>query len=106
WLFQIAANVWKERWRRESARSEVEAAAGTSVRHATDSPDFHVGQREHLEQVWTFVQTLPEVQRRVLMLNVLENLSHQQIADCLGTSVGSVKTSLSIARAKLRERFP
>jgi RNA polymerase sigma-70 factor (ECF subfamily) len=106
WLFQIAANVCKERWRREARRSEFEMTA--LQRHPQTSaatPVDIVGHREHLDRIWQFVQTLPETQRHVLLLNVWEQLTNSEIAERIGISLGSVKSSLSIARSKLREHF-
>lgn len=106
WLFQIAANVCKERWRRELRRSEFEwKAVEQHAQPPTATPDEIVSQREHLERIWQFVQTLPETQRLVLLLNVWERLTHAEIADRIGISASSVKTSLSIARSKLRLHF-
>lgn len=106
WLSQIVANVCRERWRKNASLPVTSA----------DDPDQHVdsrtqtapeivGQREHLQQVWSFVQTLPAMQRDVLLLCVVEGLSHEQIAQRLNTTTGSVKVSLSTARARLRTRF-
>ncbi|MBL8889045.1 MAG: RNA polymerase sigma factor [Planctomycetaceae bacterium] len=106
WLCQIVTNVCRERWRK----------LGSALNASTDDPDQHidarsptapeiVGQREHLEQVWAFVQTLPAMQRQVLLMCVVEGLSHEQIAQRLNTTTGSVKVSLSNARSRLRARF-
>lgn len=106
WLFQIAANLYRERWRREGRRAEVEAtAARDPFSPAGQTPTEIASHREHLEQVWKFVEELPDLQRQVLLLNVWERLSHAEIATRLGMSLGSVKTSLSIARRKLRKHF-
>lgn len=106
WLFQIAVNICKERWRREARRLEVELqACQRDSARPTSNPVDIASQHEHLQRVWAFVETLPKTQRDVLLLNVWERLKHRQIADRLGISEASVKSSLSIARSKLRNHF-
>lgn len=46
---------------------------------------------------------LPEAYRLVFNLHVLEDYSHQEIAEMLSISVSSSKTQLFRAKAKLRE---
>jgi RNA polymerase sigma factor (sigma-70 family) len=106
WLCQIVTNVCRERWRK-AASSPIESTTDPNlhVDGRTPTPPEIVGQREHLEQVWAFVKTLPAMQRDVLLLHVVERLSHEQIAQQLKTTPGSVKVSLSNARTKLRTRF-
>lgn len=48
---------------------------------------------------------LPENQRVALLLNRLEGLSYQEIADVLDVSVGAVKSLLHRARHTLRDRL-
>ncbi len=106
WLFQIAANVFKQWWRKRQREARVE----TVLRHqAIDrcqvwQPDT-LAQREHLQQVWTFLQSLPDRQRDVLLLSIRESLSPAEIAQRLGLHVGNVRSHLCEARAKLRARF-
>jgi RNA polymerase sigma-70 factor (sigma-E family) len=48
------------------------------------------------------VDRLPERQRATLILRYYEDLSEAQIADRLGVTVGTVKSTISRATAKLR----
>jgi len=106
WLCKILTNVCRERWKKNRVSADT-TTVDPELHVDTRSPTAEtiVGQREHLKQVWEFVKTLPKMQREVLVLNVVERLTHEQIAHRLNTTVGSVKVSLSAARAKLRGRF-
>lgn len=106
WLFRIAANIVREWWRKQGRRAVHEEAAGAAVNRANDRRvDDSLAQREHLQNVWSFVQGLPEKQRQVLILRVVEQCSIPQIAEQLHISRGAVRVNLSHARAKLRAKF-
>ena len=51
--------------------------------------------------VWAAVRDLPDRQRACVVLRYYEDLSEAQIADVLDCAVGTVKSQLSKARAKL-----
>ncbi|MEM9836420.1 MAG: sigma-70 family RNA polymerase sigma factor [Bacteroidota bacterium] len=54
------------------------------------------------EQLYLFVEQLPEVQRRCVTLFYFEKRTYQQIADSLQLPLGSVKTALQTGKRKLR----
>ena len=49
------------------------------------------------------IQTLPPDQRATLVLSDVQGFSYQEIADMTGVSLGTVKSRLSRARARLRD---
>ena len=53
-------------------------------------------------QLWQLLAGLPRQQRAVLVLRYYEDLSEAQIAEVLGCSSGTVKSTTSRAMAKLR----
>jgi RNA polymerase sigma-70 factor (ECF subfamily) len=106
WLFQIAANVFKEHWRkRRRQQSNEYQYAANHVGAAQQMPSVVVARREYLERIWRFVRELPNLQRQVLLLNLVEGMSNDQIAKRLETTTANVKSSLNVARSKLRKRF-
>lgn len=54
------------------------------------------------ERALTFVRTLPDQQREVILLRATEGLSYREIAEILGTSEGSCRVSYHHGMAKLR----
>ncbi len=108
WLCKIVTNVCRERWRKDAASSVAESLDDTELQadFKARTPSEIISQREFVGQVWEFVHTLPNLEREVLLLNVIQQLTHGQIAERLNTTTGSVKVSLSSARSKLRARFP
>ena len=49
------------------------------------------------------IEALPETFRTVVALRELDDLSYEDIARACGISIGTVRSRLSRARAKLRE---
>ncbi|MBC7777019.1 MAG: sigma-70 family RNA polymerase sigma factor [Phycisphaerae bacterium] len=59
--------------------------------------------KAEVEEVLALLQKLPPAYRLTLNLYALEGYSHQEIADLLNISVGTSKSNLSKARAKLKQ---
>ncbi|HEY9715650.1 MAG TPA: sigma-70 family RNA polymerase sigma factor [Chroococcales cyanobacterium] len=49
------------------------------------------------------LESLPDNQRTVLLLHDVEGFSYQEIAEIVGTSIGTVRSRLHYGRLKLRE---
>ncbi|HSI78910.1 MAG TPA: RNA polymerase sigma factor [Lunatimonas sp.] len=65
------------------------------------SPNEEVDAR--IEQVFRFVQSLPDMHREVFHLREVEGLTYEEIGDYLNISLDQVKVSLFRARRKLRD---
>jgi RNA polymerase sigma-70 factor, ECF subfamily len=59
----------------------------------------------HDDQLWAVVCTLPPRQRAVVVLSYYEDLSDGQVADALGTAIGTVKSQRAKALRTLRTRL-
>lgn len=95
---RVVVNTWRtwsrRRWRGEKASPDVaEVAAAGDV--ATD-----VAMRMALREV---LASLTGRQRAVLVLRVYDDLPEAQVADMLNCSVGTVKSAMSRALARLRD---
>ncbi len=69
------------------------------------TPEEEALHTEELETVRHAVESLPEQQRDVLVLCVINKISYVDAAKLLGIDVGTVKSRLSRARAALREKM-
>jgi RNA polymerase sigma-70 factor (sigma-E family) len=88
------ATWWRRKWRGEHAAADVPESAGVGDVAAEVAVRLSV--RDALG-------SLTRRQRAVLALRVFDDLSEAQVADLLGCPVGTVKSALSRALAKLRE---
>jgi RNA polymerase sigma-70 factor (sigma-E family) len=67
-----------------------------------DMPVDDGGGTERRDEVVRLLAALPERQRKVVVLRYYVDLSEQQVADMMGISVGTVKSSASRGLASLR----
>ncbi len=103
WLYGIATNVCRNLTRSQRRHT---AALGRLPRptHVADPAD-EVGERVDSERVMARIvgemAALPERDREVIALVVWSGLSYEQAATALGVPVGTVRSRLSRARARL-----
>lgn len=98
WIHRVARNAALSRLRKTKNRSEVALEDGPSP--AARGPEEIVLSRKMLERA---LDLLPSGYREVLILHDVEGLTHQEIADSLGVAVGTSKSQLHKARARMRE---
>jgi len=99
WLVTILRNQYYSEGRKR--RREVEDAEGT---HAARLADIG-GQHGHLEldDFLRAMQLLPDEQREALVLIGASGFSYEEAADICEVKVGTVKSRVSRARARLEE---
>ncbi|HXF96777.1 MAG TPA: sigma-70 family RNA polymerase sigma factor [Gemmatimonadales bacterium] len=110
WVLSIARNRAldqlrrRRRWRRKVERWEQARAAEQEDFVPAPAPaEASVPGWPMHQEVHRALDTLPEEQRRVVLLAYFEGLSHSEIARRTGQPLGTVKTRLRLAHAKLGE---
>jgi RNA polymerase sigma-70 factor, ECF subfamily len=104
WLYGVAANVLRGHSRtRRRHRAALDRLA--RLRPPTVEPvDRRSEAIEEARAIVAAVAELPLRERDVLALSAWEGLSHEEIAAALDVPVGTVKSRLSRARARLEAR--
>lgn len=100
WLFTILLNTFKSQ-RRMLARRGTHLA-WEDVAEQLSMPPRQDASMEMLALA-RCVDELPGHERETLMLVALEGFSYEEAAEVLGIEIGTVKSRVSRARAKLRE---
>lgn len=100
WLLTIVRNRSRNLVRRESLRTADPIPPGTSGREA--GPDRVTERVELRERLQEALDTLPPVQREIVLLHDLEGWKHREIADRLDLPSGTVRSHLHFARKALR----
>jgi len=105
WLMKIVRNTcytWLNVNRPLQEAAEFDENAFPPDSH-TPNPEEIVLQNDSNTLVRKALEMLPQNSREVLILRELEGMSYKEIADITGMPVGTVMSSLSRARARLRQ---
>ena len=102
WLYRIGVNVCLNRVSAKTlvtedleARQHVDARSGVAGRSSAET--------RTRGRVRAAIAQLPRKQRATLVLRIYHELSHQEIADVLGSSVGAVKANFFHALGNLKK---
>src|SRR5438874_5582389 len=90
WLFRIAHNESISVLRRRRPTSELPE----TMEAPTLSVEVAADERQRLAQLVADLQELPERQRGALVMRELNGLSHEELAQALGISVGAAKQTV------------
>lgn len=99
WLYRIVRNLWIDLGRSASRRSKHEAPAEQALQVADTraSPEAAL----ELGRAMAAMQRLPEEQREVVMLILVEGFGYGEAAELLGLPIGTVSSRLVRGRTAL-----
>jgi RNA polymerase sigma-70 factor, ECF subfamily len=102
WVYRIAQNLWRDELR--AHRRRAEPLDGVDVPGEDGRESFT--RMIEVGEVADSFHRLPEEQRLVLSLVVLDGLTYQEAADVLEVPVGTVMSRLARARGRLAAQVP
>ncbi len=102
WLFTIARNRRIDVLRRER-RPEIDPEDPLLTPDAPKDQHEVLGDREEAARLKTAIAALPQEQRELVALAFYEDLSHREIAERRSLPLGTVKSRLRLALARLRQ---
>ena len=112
WLLRIAVNACydtlRRRQRRPSSSLEVVLEGGETDPGLADrriGPERAALGAETAAAIQAALLTLPEEQRALVVLCDVQGLSYEEAAEVTGAALGTVKSRLSRARARLRDHL-
>ncbi len=101
WIYRIAFNAWQsEARKRRELTLDLDDDAPPSPEAVEEMPD--VGSRVDLERAMAL---LSDGERAAIAACYYADLSHEEAAEALGIPLGTVKTHVLRAKAKLRARL-
>jgi len=118
WLNQIITNLFYDELRRKTRRlstismdtpymdgGEEETGPSRDIADTGKMPEEKTLNKELDEVIRESINDLPEQFRIVIILRELQGLSYDEIAEITKTNIGTVKSRLARARAKLQDQI-
>ncbi|MEZ5816998.1 MAG: sigma-70 family RNA polymerase sigma factor [Hyphomicrobiaceae bacterium] len=103
WIYAIARNLHIDRMRRQKSFQAMTLAIDPpEIVTGPDELLDNVAQSQTSERVNAAIAELPRDQAEVIRLAFVEGLAHPEIADRLNLPLGTVKSRMRLAYAKLR----
>lgn len=103
WLYRIAVNACLNRVSTRTPITEPIDSTSALEDARVEGAQHKMLREERAVAVRKAIANLPEKQRATLILRTYHELSHQQIADTLGSSVGAVKANFFHALNNLKK---
>jgi RNA polymerase sigma-70 factor (ECF subfamily) len=107
WLLKIVRNTaysWVRKNRPAQLADEFDETVHSSET-TMENAEAKLLSRAESERVRRALETLPVAFREVLVLREIEGLSYKEISEVTGVAMGTVMSSLSRARQKLRDEL-
>ncbi len=114
WLYRIVVNLCLNeiRWRKGRQTMSLAVATETSSNLNLDMAEqdrpepVQLLEEEELSiRIREIIAELPENQRIAILLNKFEGQSYQEVAEAMDTTVTAVKSLLTRARVRIKERL-
>ena len=104
WIYRIVTNRALDVVKHRTKFRSVELG-GDDPADRRDGADIGAASNEIAQRIDEAIEELPEMQRVVARLHLVEELDHDEIAAITGLARGTVRSHLSLARAKLKEKL-
>jgi len=112
WLSRIATNLFYDELRKrkrikhpislDAPRRVEDGEIDWDIVSDYPSPDDTLATTEFYERLRTAIADLPEAFRTTIILREIDGLAYEEIAEMTGVSLGTVKSRIARARAKLQ----
>jgi RNA polymerase sigma-70 factor (ECF subfamily) len=112
WLSRITTNLFYDELRKrkrgnnpislDNPRQTDDGEMDWDIPADSPSPDEDLSSREFYERLKLAIADLPESFRVTIVLREIEGMAYEEIAEITGVSLGTVKSRIARARAKLQ----
>ena len=104
WIYRIVTNLALDVLKHRS-RFRQDELTESQPSERRDSAELPAMSKELGRRIDAAIESLPEMQRIVARLHLVEQFNHPEIAAMMKLSEGTIRSHLSLARKKLRERL-
>jgi RNA polymerase sigma-70 factor (ECF subfamily) len=102
WLYRIMRNLWIDTVRSRGRREKFEAPP-EEAEHIGEDPTETIENQLELNRMMAAMQRLPDEQREVVALILIEGFGYREAAEMLGLPIGTVSSRLVRGRVALLE---
>lgn len=111
WLFRIATNLVRDRVRRRRRAAGVESSGGQQDEpgvleevpdEEVDRPDDVMQTAEQVDRMQRVLRQLPAAEREVILLRHFSQMSFKEVAEAMGTPLGTALARAHRGLSKLR----
>lgn len=101
WIFKIARNLLSDYYRERTTIKSFE-----SIEHAIGELDgMSTEKEEEINHLMRVLNMLNEKDRELIVMNRLQGIKYDQIAEIIGSNTGSVKTRIHRIIKKIRTHY-
>jgi RNA polymerase sigma-70 factor (ECF subfamily) len=104
WIYRIVTNLALDLVKHR-ARFRHEELSDAAPAERRDRADLPAAANELARRIDRAIESLPEMQRVVARLFLVEQFEHSEIAAMTGLSEGTIRSHLSLGRAKLKQQL-
>ncbi|ELR96771.1 sigma-70 family RNA polymerase sigma factor [Gloeocapsa sp. PCC 73106] len=115
WLARITTNLFYDELRKRKRRSETvsldeprqleDSYVTQEIAANAPTPEDDLATREFYEKLQQAIADLEPIFRTTIILREIEGMSYEEIAEITGVSLGTVKSRIARARAKLQSQL-
>ncbi|MDG5492954.1 RNA polymerase sigma factor [Psychroserpens sp. SPM9] len=103
YLYSVASNTFLNVVKHEKVIQKHQAKG--AIHSTNESPEFIMLEKEFMEKLERTINTLPEKQKEVFLLNRIEKKKYKEIASQLNISVKAVEKRMHLALLVIREQI-
>ena len=101
-LFRTANNAYLNEIKHQNVVQRYQNNSQPCVMSSQESPDYLIEEKEFMLRLQTALHSLPDKQRKVFLMNRIEQLTYKEIADLLQISNKTVEKRMHLALRKMR----
>jgi RNA polymerase sigma-70 factor (ECF subfamily) len=102
-VYKVANNLYLNVLKAEKVRLKYAEQAGS--KNSNESPEFILEEKEFKDKLDRALNSLPENQRTVFLLNRIDGKKYAEIAEMEGVSVKAIEKRMHLALKTLREQI-
>jgi len=89
WLYRIAQNLIVDHYRKQSSRPEIDDTGMEALPDSQAAPEEQLAAQQDRNNLAKAIQQLRSDEQQVIILRFVEGLSHKEVAEVIGKSVGA-----------------